>query len=572
MSSKTRKPIRKATSENRLADATLENLYRIFTIPESDESTLGRIEKAISQNVDGFLKQHIVATDQSPAELERGFKTARIPEDPIFVSEQAEFLLDKVVSQSVHTSSPTFIGHMTSALPYFMLPLSKMMIALNQNLVKIETSKAFTPLERQVIGMLHRLVYRQPERFYRSKIQDPRTALGVFCSNGTIANITSLWVALNRLFPKRKGFDGVAEEGLYTALETFGYRKAVILVSERGHYSLKKTANLLGIGKKNLIALPTDAKNRIRIDALTSAIKTIRAEQGAIIAVVGVAGTTETGNIDHLEQLADICASESIHFHVDAAWGGPTLFSRRYGKLLKGIERADSVTFDAHKQLYVPMGAGFALFKDETHLSLVEHHAEYIIRKGSRDLGRTTLEGSRPGMAMLVHSGLRIIGRKGYELLIDMGIEKAKVFAEMIDEASDFELITEPELNILTYRYIPASLKGKLPQLSPNEQRRLNEHLNRLTITIQKEQRDQGRSFVSRTTIRSPKYANQETTVFRVVLANPLTQIEHLNAVLEEQRAIAQKLMHADLKAYSEDMKAAARESIQTIKLRAAHS
>ncbi len=574
MSSTTKKPLGEATSEteNRLADATLENLYRIFTIPENDATTLGKIEKAVSQNVDGFLKQHIVATDQSPSELERGFKSSKIPENPIFVSEQAEFLLDKVVSQSVHTSSPTFIGHMTSALPYFMLPLSKMMIALNQNLVKIETSKAFTPLERQVIGMLHRLVYRRQDRFYRSKIQDPRHALGVFCSNGTIANITSLWVALNRLFPRSKNFDGVAEEGLFAALEHYGYRKAVVLVSARGHYSLKKTANLLGIGKKNLIALPTDENNRIRIDDVKKAIAQIRAEKGAVVAIVGVAGTTETGNIDPLAKLAALCQAEKIHFHVDAAWGGPTLFSKRYQKLLKGIEQADSVTFDAHKQLYVPMGAGFALFKDESHLSLVEHHAEYIIRKGSRDLGRTTLEGSRPGMAMLVHSGLRIIGRKGYELLIDMGIEKAKTFANMIRLAADFELITEPELNILTYRYIPANIKTELSRLSKQEKRRLNEHLNRLTITIQKEQRDQGRSFVSRTTIRSPKYADQPTTVFRVVLANPLTQIEHLEAVLEEQRSIAKRLMHADLKAYSTDLKKAARASLTSVNLQAVHS
>src|SRR5690606_6805686 len=130
--------------------------------------------------------------DVEPRALEQDFLDTKIPEDPIFVSEQAQFLLDKVVAQSVHTSSPSFIGHMTSAVPYFMLPLAKIMMALNQNLVKIETSKAFTPLERQVIGMLHRLVYDQDEAFYQESTQNYENALGVFCSGGTVANITGL--------------------------------------------------------------------------------------------------------------------------------------------------------------------------------------------------------------------------------------------------------------------------------------------------------------------------------------------------------------------------------------------
>lgn len=154
--------------------------------------------------------------------------------------------------------------------------------------------------------------------------------------------------------------------------------------------------------------------------------------------------------------MADLAIELGCHYHVDAAWGGATLFSDTYRGLLKGIERADSVTIDAHKQLYVPMGAGMVLFKDPATLSSIEHHAAYIIRRGSRDLGSHTLEGSRPGMAILVHAGLSIIGRYGYELLIDQGIERARGFAQRIDEHPDFELVSEPELNILSYRYNPA--------------------------------------------------------------------------------------------------------------------
>jgi glutamate decarboxylase len=521
------------------AEATLDSMRKVFSIPENEDSTLMRIEREISQNLLGFLRDHIVAGEMEPAEIERDFKNINIPEEPMFVHEQAKFLMDKVVSQSVHTAAPSFIGHMTSSMPYFMLPLAKIMIALNQNTVKIETSKAFTPLESQVVGMLHKLVYHRDEAYYDKWTHDRRHALGVFCSGGTIANVTALWVARNRLLAPKGDFKSIFEHGLAAGLTAHGLNGLAILVSRRGHYSLKKAADLLGIGRANLIAIETDEHNKIIPTKLEARIKELQSRNVGVLAVVGVAGTTETGNVDPLEELANICESHRIHFHVDGAWGAPTLFSDRHRHLLKGIERADSVTIDAHKQLYVPMGAGLCLFRSETALDAIETNAQYIIRRGSRDIGKHTLEGSRPGMAMLVHSGLRILGRKGYELLIDVGIGKAAQFARMIQNTPDFELTTEPELNILTYRYVPQSLRQQLKTISSDQKSKVNDLLSELTVNIQKTQRDRGQTFVSRTTFEIASHNDQALTVFRVVLANPLTTRQVFIDVLEEQRTIA---------------------------------
>jgi glutamate decarboxylase len=225
---------------------------------------------------------------------------------------------------------------------------------------------------------------------------------------------------------------------------------------------------------------------------------------------------------------------------VDAAWGGPTLFSDRHRPLLTGIERADSVTIDAHKQLYVPMGAGMVVFKDPTAVSAIEHHAAYILRHGSKDLGSHTLEGSRPGMAMLVHAGLSIIGRKGYELLIDMGIERALTFADMIRQHPDLELTSEPELNILTYRYCPRAVQQTLAGATAEQGAAINTLLDQICQLLQKYQREAGRTFVSRTRLRMARYGD-EITVLRVVLANPLTTDEILASVLTEQCEIVQQ-------------------------------
>ncbi len=517
------------------ARANLENLYRIFTVPEAPDSTLGSIDQAITKNVADFLQKHVVALERSIEDIEKDFSHSRIPDEPTFVSEYTTFVKEKLVAQSVHTAAPGFIGHMTSALPYFMLPLSRIMMALNQNLVKVETSKAFTPMERQVLAMLHRLIYVGDDSFYQQWIHDSRHALGAFCSGGTIANITALWAARNRLCAPRNDFAGLAIEGLPRTLDYLNCAGLAILVSRRGHYSLGKAADLLGIGRKQLILVDTDVNNRIDMESLRDEYNRLQQQNIRVLAMVGIAGTTETGHIDPLEELADFAAEVGCHFHVDAAWGGPTLFSDTHRHLLRGIERADSVTIDAHKQLYVPMGAGMVLFKDPHTLTAIEHHANYILREGSKDLGSHTLEGSRPGKAMLVHAGLSIIGRRGYELLIDLGIEKARRFAEMIVAHPDFELVTAPELNILTYRYHPAWLQQQMASFDSHRRQNINDLLDQLTREVQKRQREAGKTFVSRTRLRSPVYGTQQITVFRVVLANPLATDDILEAVLAEQ-------------------------------------
>tara|TARA_R110000764_G_C10948520_1_gene376915 strand:- start:496 stop:1095 length:600 start_codon:yes stop_codon:yes gene_type:complete len=186
------------------------------------------------------------------------------------------------------------------------------------------------------------------------------------------------------------------------------------------------------------------------------------------------------------------------------------------------------------------MGAGMVLFKDPNDSNAVRHHANYILRAGSKDLGATTLEGSRNGMAMMVYSSLHIFGRQGYELLIDQSIEKAKIFARMIQSHPDFELITHPTLSLLTYRINPQEIQQQIkadPSLSPG----FNKKLDKLTVYVQKQQREAGKSFVSRTRLQTEAYGEQTMTVFRVVLANPLTTEKDLQNILDEQMEIANK-------------------------------
>ncbi|VEL98686.1 glutamate decarboxylase [Alteromonas sp. 76-1] len=520
------------------AQVSLEHLFRVFTKPEHKDSKMAQIEQHLSDNILDFLSQHVVTKKTSLEEIEKDFSDSKVPESPEFVSTHAESLLDKLVAHSVNTYSPTFIGHMTSALPYFHLPLSKLMVGLNQNLVKIETSKAFTPLERQVLGMMHNLVYDESKDFYDSHLHSAKRSLGAFCSGGTIANITALWVARNKILGPQEGFAGVAKAGLAAAYRFHDINHLGVMCSKRGHYSLSKAVDALGLGRDQLLSLPAPNQTLDPEKALAAG-KRYQEEGNKLLAIVGVGGTTETGHVDPLNELADVAKELGCWFHVDAAWGGATLFSSQYKHRLKGIERADSVTIDAHKQMYVPMGAGMALFKNPEDANAVRHHAQYILRAGSKDLGATTLEGSRNGMAMMVYSAMHIFGRRGYELLIDRSIEKAGTFADMIAKHPDFELTTSPTLSLLTYRVCPAGLQEKLKYADEATKDKINEKLDRLTVIVQKQQREAGKSFVSRTRLEAPEYPTNCITVFRVVLANPLTSTQDLRNILNEQHVIA---------------------------------
>lgn len=521
------------------AEVSLEHLFKVFTKPEHNDSTLAKIERHLSDNVSDFLSRHVVAQKTSLEEIEQDYMEHLVPDEPDFVSSHAEVLLKKLVSQSVNTYSPTFIGHMTSALPYFHLPLAKLLVGLNQNLVKIETSKAFTPLERQTLGMMHSLVYGCDSDFYKEFLHSAKHSLGAFCSGGTIANITALWVARNKLLGPSKGFAGIAKVGLASAYQHHGIKNLGLICSKRGHYSLGKAVDVLGIGRNNVLKVD-NSDLRLSPQEVLKLGKQYQSDGNKLLAIIGIAGTTETGHVDPLDELADVAKELNTWFHVDAAWGGATLFSNTHKHKLKGVERADSVTIDAHKQMYVPMGAGMALFKSPHDANAVRHHAQYILREGSKDLGATTLEGSRNGMALTVYSSLHILGRGGYQLLIDKAISLAQTFARMINESSHFELITEPVLSILTYRLRPIHLSA-MGEAPASQMQSINNELDQLTVQVQKQQREAGKSFVSRTRIEAQQYNGAPITVFRVVLANPLTTENDLVNILNEQVELAKE-------------------------------
>jgi glutamate decarboxylase len=266
------------------------------------------------------------------------------------------------------------------------------------------------------------------------------------------------------------------------------------------------------------------------------------------VAVIGIAGTTETGNIDDLDSLSRIAHTLGAHFHVDAAWGGGALLMDGAREMMRGIEKADSVTMDCHKLLFVPNSLGICVFRNVDDSRYLYHTSNYIIRKGSVDQGRFTIEGSRPFACLKPWASIKIFGKTGYKLLFDHARDLQNTFVKFIERDPLFELMNVPELFIINYRFIPEELRSELDSLMKNPQKNsaritvVNTLINNLNIDLHKTIRDHDMSFVSRTQIESTRYTPRKIVVLRAITINPNTERGMLRKILGEHRNMGVKL------------------------------
>ena len=540
--------------------SNLEYLRKLFIMPDSPDKFIEFGHELLEMIHEFFQEKGGIHSSISLPELSEIFNQKALPREPQLIKEVLAEIKTKIIAHSVKVGNPYYIGHMISAVPYFMILLEMIIAALNQNQVKIETAKASSFVERELVAWLHRLIFRRNDRFYEKHIQNPRIALGNVTSDGTLANVTALLVARERAFPPHGEFPGLRKAGMHRALKHYGYDRAVVMVSTRGHYSIKKAVHLLGLGEENVVTIPVDEKNRIKLDRLREKIASLTEDslegRTKIIALVGIAGTTETGNVDDLKALGEVARETGAFFHVDACWGGSALLADEYRDLFRGISKADSVSIDAHKLLYCPMSMGLILFRNERDLNTIRHSSKYIIRRNSVDTGRFTIEGSRPFAALKPWASLKIIGREGYGILLNQARKATDNLLGIINHCGNFEALNDPDLFILTYRFLPQVLKSHIASLektadrgngeekraSEQKIRKINFLANGLNIKLHKALRRDDSTFVSRTTLESTRYRPQNIVVLRAVLMNPLINRKVLQEIVETQNRIGLQL------------------------------
>jgi aromatic-L-amino-acid decarboxylase len=296
----------------------------------------------------------------------------------------------------------------------------------------------------------------------------------------------------------------------------------VIYASEQCHYSIDKSADILGLGREGVRKIPIDDRFHIRVDELRKQLQRDRDAGRIACCIVGVAGTTSTGVIDPLEELAVVARENNCWYHIDAAYGGPLAFSEQYKVLLNGIALADSVTFDPHKWMFVPFACGATLVKNGGRVlrDALDMSPEYL----SEDRGGADVEfdffrygqmGTRRFNSLKLWMAIKFMGREGYARTVERHIGLTKYLAERLDARPDFKRVGEVETAVCCFKFLPESAL----RLDGPDQDRLQQRL-------QQEIERSGKAWLTTTVLHGRR-------ALRVNINSFLTEQRHIDDLLE---------------------------------------
>jgi L-2,4-diaminobutyrate decarboxylase len=345
-------------------------------------------------------------------------------------------LVDAVLVGSNHLHHPRYVGHqVTAPLPGSSL-LSMLTALLNNGSAVYEMGPVAVPMERSALQWMARQAGLPP------------TADGVLTSGGSVGNLTAL-LAARQAGTGRDVWSEGAEGGPPLA----------ILASGEAHYSVRRAAQLMGLGQGGVVPVPVDGQFRMRAEALPEAARQAEAQGRKVFAVVASAGSTATGMFDPLDVVADFCSERGLWLHVDGAHGAAAVLSPRYASLVRGIARADSLVWDAHKMMLLPALVTALLFRDG-HASYAPfaQRADYLLRRETKeqwwDPGLRTLECTKRMMGVELYGALAIHGTAFFANYVTQMFDLGRRFAQMVREAGDFELAVEPDCNIVCFRHL----------------------------------------------------------------------------------------------------------------------
>jgi len=374
---------------------------------------------------------------------ERSFEQLRerMPE----VGEDAAKALDEMAREMIdkgfHVPAANYFGLMNPTPTYMAVLAEAFVAAINPQLASLNRSQLASKIEIETVRWIGERIWSEPTKFD-----------GTFTSGGNEANFSALAMALSSHFPCaiEDGFAGCGD-------------RPVLYASSESHHSLDKSVGLLGVGRKALRRIAVNQLMQLDPQALEERILQDLATGYKPFCVVGTAGTTNSGAVDDLNALADVCQRFGLWFHVDGAYGAAAVFSDKHRDLVSDIERADSVTIDPHKWMAMPFAAGVVLTRRANMLATTFGVSTPYMPKfaGANivDNFKVSTQWSRRMNSLKLWLTLRVHGRQAYEEHIDNQLKLARQFAGWVKKSDRFELLNDPQLTIVNFRVknVPAS-------------------------------------------------------------------------------------------------------------------
>ncbi len=424
----------------------------------------------------------------------------KMPEHGDSPMQVLEEICAELIDKGFHVPSANYFGLMNPTPTYAAVLAETLVAALNPQLATQARSQLASKIEHETV------------RWIGERVGWTGEIGGTFTSGGNEANFSGLALALTRHFP------GVVENGV----ASIG-AQPLVYASAEAHHSLDKSVGLLGLGRKALRRIPLNQNVQMDVNALEKAIAADRAAGHLPFCIVATAGTTNSGAIDDMEAIAQICRRNKLWLHVDGAYGAAAIFSDQHRALVRGMDQADSITIDPHKWLAMPFAAGVILAR-EAHLfeEAFGTQTPYMPRvAGSTmvDNFKLSTQWSRRMNSLKVWLTLRMHGRKAYEELIDHQLQLAKYFSQKVRASHALELVNEGTLPILNVRV-------KLATGTKEEDR---------TIANQSVVDDvtrSGKRWVSLTSVAGK-------SVIRMMVISYLTENRHLDDLFDKLEAAA---------------------------------
>ncbi|WP_326668138.1 lysine decarboxylase DesA [Streptomyces canus] len=388
---------------------------------------------------------------------------------------------------AVYFHHPRYLAHLNCPVVIPAVLGEAILSAVNSSLDTWDQSAGGTLIERKLID------------WTTARIGLGDNADGVFTSGGTQSNLQALLLA--------------REEAKANTTATLR-----IFASEVSHFSVKKSAKLLGLGQDSVVSVPVDHDKRMQTVALARELERCRRDGLVPMAVVATAGTTDFGSIDPLPEIAELCEQYGAWMHVDAAYGCGLLASLRYRDRIDGIERADSVTVDYHKSFFQPVSSSAVLVRDSSTLRHATYHAEYLnprrmVQERIPNQVDKSLQTTRRFDALKLWMTLRVMGADGIGQLFDEVCDLAVEGWKLLAADPRFDVVVEPSLSTLVFRYIPASVTD------PAE-------IDRANLYARKALFASGDAVVAGTKVSGRHY-------LKFTLLNPETTVEDMSVVLD---------------------------------------
>jgi len=382
-----------------------------------------------------------------PADLGDSWVSSSLPEE----GESADAILDRfaedIAPYPFGNGHPRFYGWVNSPPARIGVMAEALAAAMNPSVAG--GNHAAVWIEREVL------------EWFKQLIGFPPDSMGLLVSGGSAAAVTALTVARHEACA-RENWD-VRKEGVQTTQPQLSGRRLLVYKGAEGHSCNQKAVELLGIGSANIRVVPSDAALKLRPEALDQMLREDMANGHIPVAVIASAGTVNTGAIDPLVEISNVCAQHRVWLHVDAAYGGAAIVTSEYRQALAGLSHADSVALDPHKWMYVPVDAGLVLVRRASTMrdafSLVPPYlrTDGNLRgvQGPTWFSEYGSEQTRPFRALKVWATLRYFGREGYRNLLEHDIRLAGHLADRIRLTPGFELWEPLSLSIVCFRARP---------------------------------------------------------------------------------------------------------------------